>query len=560
LVTSQSLFNSPELYFGGNSNAQAYIDWSTSQNAMRYNASLFLESTADPANGVAVHWKIEDDTLHLAVAAKAKGWVGFGLSENGGMQGADVVLFQANKPDELQDSFILEERLPIADDCQSWTFVNSQTEDGFLIFEASRLLVTGDNRDHPILNDSSETVPLHRVIAAWGDLEEVGFHGDNNARGAIRWFGGGIDASVQFEETMKELSEGFFEVRAVNYTVKAIDTEYADFCFGRSDMLAQGVPAVDKLYIVGFEPIVDPRAVRHVHHFTVYGGSDANDGNPSCENLFQMVYVWTPGDQPFSLPENIGAPLGPSFGIQSFNLEIHYDNPDLVEGVFDSSGVRFYYTTQSPEFEMGVLQLGDPFVNLLGQPVGQGLMQHSFECDGGCSQLFLQKPVMVVRELLHMHQNGVSMYNQQVRDGEVIRSGSVDFFNFAQNGGPAVQQDPFEVKPGDGFKTVCHYRSQDDVAFGLSSQDEMCIAFLFYYPRQLLQDVLPWACGYNLDFFPPQCSSDYDSATLTADSDLDRTFGSASEECPGGGTSGSGMFQIGMVPLSLVVSALVNAF
>jgi len=46
-------------------------------------------------------------------------------------------------------------------------------------------------------------------------------------------------------------------------------------------------------------------------------------------------------------------------------------------------------------------------------------------------------------------------------------------------------------KPGDGFKTFCHYRNKDDITFGLSSQEEMGIAFLFYYPRKLYLDTLP---------------------------------------------------------------------
>ena len=79
-----------------------------------------------------------------------------------------------------------------------------------------------------------------------------------------------------------------------------------------------------------------------------------------------MAYVWAPGEGSFDLPENVGLPLFGEGGYNSFRLEIHYDNPSLKEGVLDSSGVRIYYSSQLREHDLGVLQLGDPFLSLLG--------------------------------------------------------------------------------------------------------------------------------------------------------------------------------------------------
>lgn len=75
------------------------------------------------------------------------------------------------------------------------------------------------------------------------------------------------------------------------------------------------------------------------------------------------------------------------------------------------------------------------------------------------------------------------MYNEQFRDGELIRTGVVDYYDFDQNGGPPVQQETFEIWPGDAFRTRCYFDSNDGEVWGLASQDEMCIAFLYYYPR-----------------------------------------------------------------------------
>jgi len=536
-ASAQSLLNSPSSYFGGTDNI-VYRTWAESR-ASIYASSIFLPSNADPEAGAAIHWNIDGDTLSLAVAARATGWLGFGISENGGMQGADMVLFAANKPDELVDSYVLEERLPLTDCQSSWNLVSSQTNDGFLIFEATRLLDTGDAQDRAIIDDSNQAVPATRIIAAWGDSPQVSYHGNNRVRGAVRWFGD-KDEQAAFEQRMLANAEGSFVVRASNYPVKSNDTEYASFCVSKDDILAQDVPDVDNLMIIGYEPIVDEDSKAFVHHFTITGSRDSNnaligDCEDGFENAFELVYVWAPGEGPFALPDNLGAPYGGVGGFGSFQMETHYNNPELVQGILDSSGVRFYYTTQPREFEMGVLQLGDPDVDLFGQQVGNGISSHSFGCPGACSSFAVQQPVTVLREYLHMHRSGTRAVNQQIRNGQVVRSGSIDFFNFDQQGNQAVVQAPFEVEPGDSFNTVCYYQSDGNKVFGLSSQEEMCIAFLYYFPRKLLFDEFPWACG--LDMGLDSCEPEYTPRQLSAVADLERGFGTASTECTSGGFS-----------------------
>jgi len=134
----------------------------------------------------------------------------------------------------------------------------------------------------------------------------------------------------------------------------------------------------------------------------------------------------------------------------------------------------------------------------------------------------------------------MTMSNSHIRDGQVIRNAKVDFFDFDQQGGYAVPQQPFEIQPGDSFKTSCQYLSEDTV-FGLSSQQEMCIAFLTYYPRQFIPYSgfeAPFMCGYDLPF--PDCASDWEKTPLESDSDLSRTFGTPSDVCGGSGGDGGG--------------------
>ena len=132
---------------------------------------------------------------------------------------------------------------------------------------------------------------------------------------------------------------------------------------------------------------------------------------------------------------------------------------------------------------MGVFQMGDPVVELEGRVVSEngGLSQHVFDCPSTCSSNSLQQPVTVFREHLHMHRTGASMINTHFRNGEVLREGAVEYWDFEQQGNLAVVQQPFELQPGDAFRTTCNYDASDGVVFGLGSQDEMCVGFFYYF-------------------------------------------------------------------------------
>jgi hypothetical protein len=169
----------PVTYFDGTDH-DAYLKWLQDSS---YERSTFLPSPEGPSTGAALHWNITNDSIYLAVAARATGWVGFGVAESGGMKGADSVIFMA-ADNALIDSYILEERLPIPDDCQSWTLLNSQTDGGFLIFEAVRLLDTGDPQDRLIVEDGDQALPSSRIIAAWSDSDYLQYHGSNNRVGS----------------------------------------------------------------------------------------------------------------------------------------------------------------------------------------------------------------------------------------------------------------------------------------------------------------------------------------------------------------------------------------
>ena len=138
---------------------------------------------------IAFHWRIENGRLYIAAAVEASGWLGFGLAEVGGMPGADMLLFIASD-NKLVDAYATEYAAPIEDQCQDWTLEYSTVnlEQGFLIFEASRELATGDPNDCNVTHDSNPSAPTQRVIFAYGDTPSLSYHGKNVGLGRLKIF------------------------------------------------------------------------------------------------------------------------------------------------------------------------------------------------------------------------------------------------------------------------------------------------------------------------------------------------------------------------------------
>ena len=106
---------------------------------------------------------------------------------------------------------------------------------------------------------------------------------------------------------------------------------------------------------------------------------------------FADVFLWAPGASDIALPDDVGFLLGNDSGrFVSLQIQMHYNNPDEVEGLIDDSGVRVYYTEELRAINMGVLQLGDPFVALEGVAVPEGKSSHSFGCPSSCSEEYFE--------------------------------------------------------------------------------------------------------------------------------------------------------------------------
>ena len=225
-----------------------------------------------------------------------------------------------------------------------------------------------------------------------------------------------------------------------NHTIAAIETVYEHFCFDWDlDLAKQGVLPNSDIVLIAAELVVTDEARPFFHHAVVTASESALNQSRTCTGSAEEmelgripVYSWAPGALPFVLPENVGYRKG----MQSFQIQVHYNNPELVRNVVDSGGFRMYYSFTPREHVLGSMAVADSAnrLRIAETPIPQGYSQFQYECSEECSSLALDEPVTVILEQFHMHINGAAAATYHIRNGEIIRQSHVNFFDFDQSG------------------------------------------------------------------------------------------------------------------------------
>jgi hypothetical protein len=404
-----------------------------------------------------------------------------------------------------------------------------------LIFEAQRAFNTSDHQDWPVVNDTDPFVPKQQVIGAGGDSPVITYHGENRVQARLQLFSPSYNNSSSndgqlytiFVNEMNSRSQGSIVISQPLLTIPQQPTTYQETCFSTLKLMSLGLPIASPsqgVYILGMEFIIPSASKKYTHHMVIYGHS--SDDPTRCNVTEAPLFGWTPGNDYSYYPKGSGILVGgtSSGSTNAFTLQIHFDNRYLDSNANGTGvGVRMYYTNQSQDIQIGTIQVADPFVRLNNLPVGNGWSEHVFTCPSSCSTyLFSGAPngeVTIVQESLHMHGHGRRMVNQIVRNGQVIHEASVDYWDFAQNGLKSVQQQPYVMRVGDQIRTICYYDANSSTTFGLGSLNEMCLAFLSYYPAQNI------AASYCAVGKSRPCSESYSSRILKSEKDIGRVFG-----------------------------------
>jgi hypothetical protein len=81
-------------------------------------------------------WNVTSDSLIAEIQVKTAGWLGFGISPTGGMDGSDLIVarINSNGKTNFTDRHIIERNVLI-DSEQNWFLLNNQKLNGYITIQ-----------------------------------------------------------------------------------------------------------------------------------------------------------------------------------------------------------------------------------------------------------------------------------------------------------------------------------------------------------------------------------------------------------------------------------------
>ncbi|RVE55850.1 hypothetical protein OJAV_G00230240 [Oryzias javanicus] len=431
----------------------------------------------DPNRLVCLKWGFDNvqGEITFQLAVNSTGWVGFGFSPSGEMYGADIVIGGVGpNGNYFNDYHAIGEFMPLLDKEQSYTLLSMVENDGQTIMTFQRAIQSCDNEDYHI------TAKPIKLIYAYGTSDEIKYHGPRRGTKEVNL--------LNYMPRTSNSSAKYLSAKVTNVTVPSNKTYYHCKVMKISDLST-------KHHIYQIEPDIEHPDV--VHHMLLYhcppGVTEPYD-NPCYmgdkgDMCFGVVAAWGAGGGVYELPEDAGIPVGGADNNILYRLEIHYNNPQQKAGIVDSSGLRLYYTDQLRQHDVGILNTG--MLPIL--PVQYTIPPNAsdFHSYGLCNTSYFSQfvsPVpnlQVFAVLLHTHLAG-----RKIRVGHFRNGNQIDFLGLEENYNFEMQQTVNlgsikTVMQGDEIIVECTYDTKDrtrPTKIGLSTYDEMCLAFLYYYP------------------------------------------------------------------------------
>lgn len=440
-------------------------------------------------------WTIDWDaeTVSFAVEAETTGWVGLGFSGSSQMSGSDVVIgWVKDGKGFLTDRYADSRSLPPVDEQQDYQLTGFQESGGKTVLKFKRKFDTCDPRDRKLEKGSTKLVFAYHSEDPVSQTE-IKYHEFRGARTILLM--GTID-----RRTIDESGWKAFNLTIENVRIPTEDTTY--WC-----TLLKGPGLKSKHHITKVVPLIQKGNEGFVHHMILYecdGNFNESDFNQGIEcyssanmpflNCRSSVIVggWAVGGDAMYFPEHVGQPIGGNDFPKHFLLEMHYDNPQLIEGAQDNSGFSVYYTDKLRRYDSAIMAVGIGVSNWHIIPPKQENWLSVGYCMHQCSESYLKSSnlpkggINIFATLLHTHLAGRATWTKHIRNGkelpEIARDDNYDF-NFQDL---TVLRKEINVQPGDDIIHYCKYDStarDQMIRGGLSTREEMCLDFFWYYPR-----------------------------------------------------------------------------
>lgn len=462
----------------------------------RLSPLTYYTNTADLAdeNDFVFYWNTtSDQRLVGEIHARTLGWVGFGLSPNGGMDGSDVIVAWIdgyNGIANFTDRHIVGREVLI-DANQTWALKGSYRREGFTVIQFERPLVSCDP------DDISIEVGTPFFIYAMGDDhpafgQDIGYHLMKRGAKALNIISS--SSEVNLDADSPDLEEVSFPVG--NVILPRVDTFYYIKLFAVPPSLFE-----QKRHIVRWEMTLPPKINKaNIHHSVVHecdpltsedvASFQPTDGfqEGTIKNKCHSITItWAYGGNTINYyPKDTGYPIGGDTDYKHFLLEIHYDNPEMKIGYIEDIQLKYFLSKDLKKNELGGLTLG-AVQSLSGLiiPPKQADFEIQSTCPSTCLSRMYDQDLTIISAMSHTHLTGYEIWTKIVRDnkdaGFLFRNANYDF-NYQNNYPLNVT-----VRRTDDLVTKCGFRTLDRELYtkgGERTTDEMCYQFLIYYPRQ----------------------------------------------------------------------------
>ena len=443
----------------------------------------------DDENTFRLHWTVDNamGSIDFGIEAKTTGWIGFGLSPNGQMPDSDIVTgWVKDGKGFLQDRHSLGRFLPPLDPKQNVELLAATEDDTTTVLEFRRKIRACEPNDTDISPGTSNVIWAYHsedpdTISDLKQHQKMGRKSVNLLNGRI----------------MKPFPTNTltFDVKTNNLRVPPDDTTY--WC---KPMKLPVIP--EGGYLMGFGPVINNKAI--VHHIVVYlcdSAADYLDQEGQCGTLDDNVNrcwglsplgAWAVGGEEVRFPDDVGIPFSGKDGVQYVMLVVHYNNEEMRSDYVDSSGMKFYYTTNKPQYTGSVVLVGQVVMSeTFFIPPGLPKATVAPYCSSHCTDAGIPSGGSTVFSVfLHSHTAGISIRLRQFRNGHdlgyIVQNDHYDF-NYQDYIRPLKN---VTILPGDSLQTECVYDTSKRTKLtmgGLSTTDEMCVAFLVVYPATSLR-------------------------------------------------------------------------
>uniref|UniRef100_A0A8R1DW19 Tyramine beta-hydroxylase n=1 Tax=Caenorhabditis japonica TaxID=281687 RepID=A0A8R1DW19_CAEJA len=414
-----------------------------------------------------------------------------GFSDFGDMNNTDALLY-THRNKEIRDSYT-DRNYKILPDLQQDFKILKKRKDHIVI---RRKITTCDSRDYAFLAGTTQFY----IAGTWGnhDLSDI-----RDSRWYVdKKFGKVIEGPTDSPSKGKdhpEVLESDVQVVLVNRNipdpVPNVETTYQ--CIIRKmpfDTIR------NTFHVVRMEAYITPGNEHLVHHMEVFVCRDevtewsgnCNDENKpaKAKSCSHVIAAWAMGEGPIHYPKEAGLPIGGKGKNEYVMVEIHYNNPELIAGVLDTSGFQFFVTGQLRKYDAGIMELGLIYSDVNSIPPNQKAWAMNGYCPSQCTENLPEEGINIFASQLHAHLTGRKLWTTQYRAGVSIGDVNRDehyspHWQHLQQLRPMVR-----VLPGDALVTTCVYdtRKRSNFTFGgYGIVDEMCVNYIYYYPASDLE-------------------------------------------------------------------------